>query len=532
MHPLRWALVAAGVAIAVGAEWSVYESEDLVFVVADGVVGMVLIVCGALAWERRGESLTGPLMLLAGIAWFAGTFASWALFWHRGPLVHLHLSYPTGRLHRRLAIATVGLAYIDGVITPLARNAVVTVVLAALVALAAVDVFARTSGPARRAGRPALAGALAYSAVLAAVAAIQLAGRDIDTVMVLVYDAVVTTVAIVLLVDLLSGRWAQAAVADLVIGLGAHGDLVTLPRPGCPALGDPSVQIGYWVAERNGYVDDRGRPVQLPGPDAGRAVTTINDSDEPVAVLVHDPATVNDPQLVSAVAAAARLAVVNARMQAQARLRLDELATSRRRIVESADQQRRRLERALSQGADGRLQRVRSMLDDARQLATDTERKELEALDAELREARGELLDIAQGIRPPLLDTGGLGAALPALAERVPVPVEVTVSIGRLPPAVEAAVFFVCAEGLTNVAKHAGASRVTLTVAPRDAVVVATVVDDGIGGVDPSRGTGLRGLADRVHALGGTITAESPAAGGTTVTAEIPVGEDATVTPS
>ena len=172
------------------------------------------------------------------------------------------------------------------------------------------------------------------------------------------------------------------------------------------------------------------------------------------------------------------------------------------------------------------------MLDDARQLATDTERKELEALDAELREACGELLDIAQGIRPPLLDTGGLCAALPALAERVPVPVEVTVSIGRLPPAVEAAVFFVCAEGLTNVAKHAGASRVTLTVAPRDAVVVATVVDDGIGGVDPSRGTGLRGLADRVHALGGTIAAESPAAGGTTVTAEIPVGEDATVTPS
>jgi signal transduction histidine kinase len=343
---------------------------------------------------------------------------------------------------------------------------------------------------------------------------------------------VVATVVVVLLVDLLSGRWARAAVADLVIGLGERRDLDTLRGQVGYALGDPSVQIGYWVAEQGGYVDDRGQPVELPGPDPKRAVTTIDDGAERVAILVHDTATVEDPRLLSEVAAAARLAVVNAKMQAAARIRVDDLAASRRRIVESADEQRRLLERELSDGADRRLQRVQQMIDEAGDGATDPHRSALEAFAAELRGTRVELREIAQGIRPPALDAGGLAAALPILADRAPVPVDITVDGGRLPPAVEAAVYFLCAEALANVAKHANATTATMTVAVHESVVAVSVVDDGVGGVDPSRGTGLRGLADRVEALGGRFAVGGSAAGGTTVTAEIPIDGVAVRTPA
>jgi signal transduction histidine kinase len=520
----RWALVAVGVVLAVAVEWSAYEAGDLELVVADGVVGVVLIGCGAVAWERRGASRTGPLMVLAGLTWFAGTAASFALFWHRGPLVHLHLSYPTGRLRRRLAAVTVVVAYIDAVVAPVARNDVVTVGLAVLVAAAAVEVFARTSGPARRAGRPALVAAIAYSGVLAAVALLRLAdsGADWDVV-VLAYDAVVVTVAIILLVDLLSGRWAEATVADLVIGLGGGGELGTLRGQLARALGDPSVVVGYWIDGRGGYVDDRGEAVDLADPGRNRTVTTIDDEGQHVAVLVHDATVVDDRRLVAAVAAAARIAVSNARMQAEAHLRVDELAASRRRIVESADEQRRRLERELSDRADRRLEAVLQLLDDARREADDEHGRSLDALAAEVRGARAELHDVAQGIRPAELSEGGLAAAVPVLARRAHVPVDVAVDVGRLPPAVEAALYFVCAEALTNVAKHSGASQASLTVACGDSTVIAAIADDGAGGADPSRGTGLRGLADRVEALGGRFAVGVSPRGGTTVTAEVPV---------
>jgi signal transduction histidine kinase len=521
---LRRALVPVAVVLAVAVEWSAYQAGDLELAVADGVVGVVLIVCGAVAWERREASRTGPLMVLAGLTWCAGTAASFALFWHRGPLVHLHLSYPTGRLRRRLAAATVVIAYIDAVVAPVARNDVATVGLAVLVAAAAVDVFARTTGPARRASRPALVAAIAYSGVLAAVALMRLSdsGADRDVV-VLAYDAVVVTVAVILLVDLLSSRWAEATVADLVIGLGAVGEPGTLRGQLARALGDPSVVVGYWIDEREGYVDDRGEAVDLAEPGRNRTVTTIDDEGGHVAVLVHDATVVDDERLVAAVAAAARMAVTNARMQAEAHLRLDELAASRRRIVESADEQRRRLERELSDGADRRLEAVLQMLDDARRGAGHEHGRTLEALAGEVRGARAELHDVAQGIRPAELSKGGLASALPVLARRAPLPVDVVVDVGRLPPAVEAALYFVCAEALTNVAKHSDASAASVRVTCRESVAVVTVDDDGAGGVDSARGTGLRGLADRVEALGGTFTVGASALGGTTVTAEVPV---------
>ena len=163
----RLLLVPAGLSLAIAAEWSSYTTGEFGLAVADAVVGLVLVVCGVVAWDRKDESRTGPLMALAGVTWFAGTVAPAALLWHRGPLVHLCLAYPTGRLRRRLATATVLVAYADAVIEPVGRNDVVTLCLALLVAVAAVDGFARTSGPARRAGALGLAASLAYAGVLA-----------------------------------------------------------------------------------------------------------------------------------------------------------------------------------------------------------------------------------------------------------------------------------------------------------------------------------------------------------------------------
>jgi len=234
---------------------------------------------------------------------------------------------------------TVVAAYVDAVIQPIARNDVLTLVLASLVAATALDGYLRSSGTARRAGTPALGAALAFAGVLAFGAIQRLAGWDADRQALWAYEVVIACLTVVLLVDLLRGRWAEAVVTDLVIDLGRQADTGTLRDELGRALGDRSLVLGYWLPEETRYVDDVGRPVELPEPGAGRAVTPIANDGEPVAVLVHDPAVLQDTPLVEAVASTARIAVSNARLQAEVRARVLELAASRRRIIEAADAQ-------------------------------------------------------------------------------------------------------------------------------------------------------------------------------------------------
>ena len=483
---------------------------------ADGTVGATLLVCGVLAWRLRGARGVGALMLLAGATWLLGTLVPALLLLHRGPLVHLHISYPTGRLRRPLAIATVVVAYVTAVVEPWARNDWLTLAVSVLIAAAAVDVFVRSSGPARKAGRPALAAALAFAGVLALGAIDRLAGWGAGLAMLLLYDTVVTAVAIVLLLDLLYGRWVDATVADLVIGLGgeASASLQTQLRR---AMGDPSAVVGYWAPEIGSYVDDIGAPLRLPADPQARVVTYVEDNGVPLAALVHDPAVARDPELLTAVSAAARLAVTNVRLRAGIRDRAARIAASRRRIVEAADRQRRDLETELTAGTVDRLAEVARLL---RDLDVDG----VGEIRDELAGARTELADFAHGVRPTALTAGGLAAALPVLADRSPVPVALTVKIDRAPAAVEACVYFVCAEALTNVIKHASATRVDIEVSRQDDQVRTSITDDGTGGADLSSGTGLRGLADRVEALGGTLTVSSGRGDGTTVVATVPAG--------
>ncbi len=523
MRLLRIALLLGAVVLAVAAEWVSYEPGDLPLVVADGVVGLVLVTCGFVAWERRGESRVGPLMTLSGYTWFAGNLWPQLLYLHRGPLVHLHISYPTGRLRRRLAQATVAAAYVDAIVEPIARNDVVTLVLAAFVAAAALDGYLRTSGTARRAGAPGLAAALAFAGVLAFGAVERLAGWGLDRESLWAYDIVIASLAVVLLVDLLRGRWAEAVVADLVVDLGKRADTRTLRDELGRALGDRSLVLGYWLPEEAHYVDDAGRPVELPDPGAGRAVTPIAHDGEPIAVLVHDEAVLEDAALVDAVASAARMAVANARLQAEVRARVLELAASRRRIVEAADAQRRRLERELRAGAEQRLAAVAAILDETRAAVGGPAATTLAETEDELRKARAELHDFAQGIHPAALTDGGLSAALPDLALRAGLPVELEISVGRLDQAIEAAVYFLCSEALTNGAKHAQATGMAVSVTQSPGRLLVEIADDGAGGADPAKGTGLRGLADRIEALGGRLSVESLPRQGTRLRAEIPV---------
>jgi signal transduction histidine kinase len=415
-------------------------------------------------------------------------------------------------------------AYVGAAIEPLARSPIVTLVLAGLVGVAAVNVFLATSGPARKAGVPALGAALGFAGVLAAGSVLDVLGWQVDRTVLFAYDAVIVIVVVVLLLDLLAGRWTDATVSDLVVDLGGPSGTRTLQERLSRALGDPSLVLGYWIPERAGYVDDLGRPVGLPEPGGLRVVTEIYGDSERVAVLVHDSSVVDeDPRLVAGVTAAARMAVSNARLQAEVRARVGEIVASRRRLVEAADAQRRRIELDLREGTERTLERVAGLLGEASAAAVGVEVGALESLQDEATRARAELRDFAQGIRPSALEEGGLAHALADLARRSPIPVTIAIEVERLPPAIESALYFVCSESLANVAKHASATRGLVSVHVHDHWVVATVVDDGAGGADPTVGTGLLGLADRVEGLGGRFIVEDPPNGGTRVIAAVPL---------
>ena len=314
----------------------------------------------------------------------------------------------------------------------------------------------------------------------------RLAGWDADRQALWAYDIVIACLAVILLIDLLRGRWAEAVVADLVVDLGQQADTRTLRDELGRALGDRSLVLGYWLAEQGRYVDDAGLPVELPEPGAGRAVTPLARDGEPVAVLVHDEAVLEDRALVEAVASAARMAVSNARLQAEVRARVLELAASRRRIVDAADAQRRRLERELREGAERRLADVASLLAEARQDAHEPAALRSPRSRRSFGRRGAELHDFAQGIHPSALTEGGLGAALTELVSRAAMPVELELSVGRLDPAVEAAVYFLCSEALANAAKHAEATRMTIGVTQSGGRLVVAIADDGIGGADPA----------------------------------------------
>jgi signal transduction histidine kinase len=318
-------------------------------------------------------------------------------------------------------------------------------------------------------------------------------------------------------------RSARSSVADLVVELGRiePGRVRdTLAR----TLGDPSLELGLWLPDRQVWVDEEGRELELPDRDDQRAATYVGNH---LAVMVHHPDLLDQPRLLEAVGSAGRLALENERLQAELRAQLHELQTSRARIVRTADEERRRLERDLHDGAQQRLLGLGMGLQLLNRHTDEQGRQLLDDVQGELDEALRELRELARGIHPAVLTDQGLAAAVRTLAQRAAVPVTVTSTDERAPAHVETAAYFVVSEALANVAKYAHATRASVELARDNGDLRVEIADDGIGGASIGAGSGLTGLADRVGALGGALNLDSPAGAGTRLTALIPCGGEA-----
>lgn len=331
-----------------------------------------------------------------------------------------------------------------------------------------------------------------------------------------------------LLWGLLRSHLGQSAVSALAIELGRARHRPSLLESLRRALGDQSLVLGLWSRPAETYVTPEGLPIVLPdAPD--RKVTRLDGDDGgPLAVMIHDPALAERQRLIDGVAAVAQLALENERLHAELKAQLEEVRASRERIVSAATEERRRVERNIHDGAQQRLVSLSLALGMAQAKAAHASPEVVATLadaELELRKAIIELRELAHGIHPAILTEAGLDAALHSLGEHAPLPVVVDARLDRrLPPVVEATAYFVAAEALTNVAKHAAATAATLRVAVEDGALRLLVTDNGSGGADPARGTGLRGLIDRVAALDGTLQVMDDAAGGTRLEAWIPCG--------
>jgi signal transduction histidine kinase len=292
------------------------------------------------------------------------------------------------------------------------------------------------------------------------------------------------------------------------------------------ALRDESLRLLYWLPQYQNWSDETGDPEQLPAGD-DRVATVIDRDGEPVAALVHDRSLLEERALLDAVTAAAAIALDNGRLRAESHARIEELRGSRARVIEAQQRERQRLERDLHDGAQQRLIALsldlgrlasRADTDDESRVALAQAKKEVAASLSELRA-------VARGLHPAVLSGHGLAVAVESLAARAVVPVTLDLGLeGRLPETVEVAAYYVVSESLANIGKHARASTASIETCRADGMLVVEVRDDGVGGADTEGGTGLRGLADRVEALGGRLRVWTPAGVGTRVRAELPCG--------
>jgi signal transduction histidine kinase len=564
----RWWLIAlAGAATvccsALIASSSDHLSEPALQVALLNWITLPYVAAGAVACWRRPDSRFGPLMVAAGFAIFMSS-----LQWTNGGvpftvgmafdllpaavLLHLFLAFPSGRLERVAEYvlvvaaygAAVGLQLVKMLLwdvegknalsigdEPSAAFTLEDIELGTLSALciAGVAVLVIHRRELAHPLRPRLALLVdSFALVLLMLALLLVAGAfswpAFETIRRVTFVAIgITPVAFLL--GLLSARLSGATLADLLVQLRADTARARVRDALSNALRDPSLGLAYWLPEFGCWVDADGRPVNLPDEDAELATTFINRNDEPMAVLLHDPSLADEPELLDAVSAAAAIALDNERLNAELRARLDELHGSRQRVIDAAQTERERLERDLHDGAQQRLIALSLELGRlGRQLEHDADaRSRVERARREVAMSLEEVRAVAHGIHPAVVSGHGLAVALESLAARASVPVRLAVDVeGRMPERLEVAAYYVVAESLTNLAKHASANSASVEVAQHDGRCVVEVVDDGVGGADTERGSGLRGLADRVEALGGRLLVWTPRGGGTRVRAEMP----------
>jgi PAS domain S-box-containing protein len=683
------ALVEAAGAVAIVAT-SDHEQHKVATTALALTAGISFVASGLVALRRRPENRVGLYLAAVGYLWFLGALgdANDNTVWTVGmflsnlafiPFAALVLAFPSGRLaprpDRLLVAAT---AFFVLSVPPLLllfddkppscgdscgssvivvhrsptiehgidiAGSVVAAVLIALIVAVLVRRWHAASVALRRILLPvylAGAGALVLLLVANVLSSFSTATADaLGPVFLLLFGAV----PIAFLLGILRSRLARGSVAGLAVALGQGRQ----PREAiAEAVGDPTLELAYWVDDGNRLVDRHGRRFELPEDGSGRAATMVELEGRRIGAIVYDDSLREEqPELVESVAATAALALDNERLQAELRAQYDflttivdtapslltsiddkgrirnlnpatveasgyeseaevrgryfwdvfidpserdavigrfnaaapdhppaeyeniftnargerrviawrsapvlddigkvvrivagglditerkrqeeELRASRTRLVAAGDDARRRLERNLHDGAQQRLVSLSVALRLAQsKLASDPAAacELLEQASSELSVALEELRELARGIHPAVLTDRGLEAALRSLADRTPIPVDVHTPERALPDPIAAAAYYVVSEAIANVVKHAHASSIDVNVSAPNGRVVVQVADDGVGGADPSAGSGLRGLADRVAVLDGRLRVESPPAGGTRVVAEIPL---------
>src|SRR5262245_8542192 len=549
---LRWVVIAGVAALSIVTSilfvaYSPAPDRSFIHVWA---YSLSYLIAGSIAWIRRPENRVGPVLLaiavtgavtfmgrvqeLGQVAGLAGTIGNLLLTW-------VVLAAPSGQLPRGasrvLLAAFATLLLVANLVTTFFFDLTVLRGLFALGVVTSLGIAAVVlrrwfvaSPASRRSLGPVVVAGVTISLVHAVdfLMGVLLVPVTAGTPLYWADTLSRLLVPFGFLVGLLRLRMARGALADLVVDLGETPPPGRLREALAGALGDPSLAVLYWSPERGSYVDDDGRPVS-PSTQAGpRSVAYLEHRGGPIAAILHDPALSEDPGLVAAVSAAVRLAVENERLTAGVEAQLHEVRASRARIVAAGDAERRRVERDLHDGAQQRIVSMTLALRLAQaklgKEADPAVRETLEQVTAEAKAALAELRELARGIHPLILTEAGLAAAVEALAARAPVPVNVDIDRERRwTPEVESTAYFVVSEALANVAKYAHATRATVTAPVVGSTLRVEVADDGVGGADSGRGTGIRGLQDRVAAIGGRLTIESPRGQGTRVIAEIPV---------
>jgi signal transduction histidine kinase len=553
---------------------AVGHPEEGGFVLA---IGSSFITSGLIAWGRRPQSRFGPLMMAVGFAWFAASLEAandavpfsiglaLAPLWI-GLFFHALLAFPTGRLDSRLARWLVGVYYFDVIAVQLAWLAFTDVrtnvgcsgcpenlfliadrpnlaqailileqpIIGAGVLAGGVFVLLRRFLGATRASRRALTPVFASGGLCLLVLALTVFVEPFSyrgaQILGWAGGFAFTAVPLAFLAGLARSRFDRIAVGDLVVELGEAPLPERLRDRLAQAIHDPSLEIAYFL-EDGRWVDADGRDTELPEAASGRSPTLVRRGGRPVAALIHDSSVSDEAELVEAVAAAAGLALENERLHAELRARLEDLAESRARLVETGDAERRRLERDLHDGAQQRFVAVAVRLESARRLVAtspaDAEHT-LEVARSELREAIDELRRLARGIHPWTLSRRGLGAALRALARRSVIPLDVDVdSLPRLPSSVEAAAYFIAAEAVANATRYSNATHISIGADVKENVLRLRIADDGTGGANANRGTGIQGICDRAEAAGGVFMLASPPGGPTVVEVRLPAVETA-----
>jgi signal transduction histidine kinase len=573
---VRWLCAAGALLFAVATTLvGVSQGAPTHFLFLDGIGGLLFILSGLVAWSARPEVPTGPLLMVSGVLWFVGSYAPTTLMpasflgfaferYYDVVLAFLVLTFPRGwpRGPRAVVLVVLAAAYLVRAAfrlfvgcscageNPIAlvsddrlfnRSQLLTswvIVGAALaVLLLAVHRLRTSSAAAHR----YLAPVVVSGSVAALVAAydafelvwfIQTGGPVVDLgepgneILAWSIIAAVGLVPLGFLIGALQRRGGQEGIARMAVDLDGGADPGRLRGALRHALGDPTLEL-YLRSGQQGWRTADGVLAVLPRhPES--ASTVIQGEAGPLAVVTHDPILREDPGLVAAAVAVLRLAIENERLGRVVKDQLEEVRASRTRLVEAAEHERRRIVRDLHDGAQQRLIAVALSMQQAREAAhrIDPQAPFAHRVDDAITELLGAVDDLrrlARGIHPAILTEEGLLPAVAGLARRSPVPVRVDIEVSeRLPPAIEATAYFIVAEALTNVSRHADAESAVIRIARKNGHLDVEVRDDGTGGADGSRGSGLTGMADRLDAVSGSLVVESPVGGGTRLKAVIP----------